>query len=316
MNRSTLQLIVKISELGSFTKAGLELNMTQPAVSRAVNMLEAELGVTLLIRNRRQGVMLTDIGERVVRLFRGILDGYEKVDQEAAREKGLETGTVRIGAFPVASTYFVPKLLSQIANSYPNIKFEILEGTIAEIKEWIECRRIDVGFIIPPIDEFDAFHLHREELYAVFRNDHPLTAKTVIQAADLLDQSLIVCTAGYESPVMGWFDRSGESIKAKYSLYNNMTTLQFIQEGMGISVMAELSLMNLPDNMEIRRLDPPGYRDIYLAVSSFDESSIAAKMFIETALRLFRSPADGAVADKRNLPAGNETEERQPDHKI
>lgn len=310
MNRSTLQLIVKISETGSFTRAGQELNMTQPAVSRAVNMLETELGVTLLIRDRRQGVTLTDIGRRVVHLFREILDGYEKVDQEVAHEKGLNTGTVRIGAFPVASSYFLPKLLSHIAKRYPNIKFEILEGTVAEIKTWIESRRVDVGFIIPPNDEFDAFHLHREELFAVMRKDHPLTAKTAIRAADLLDQSLIVCTAGYESPVMGWFDESGESIKAKYSLYNNMTTLQFIQEGMGISVMAELSLLNMSDEMEIRRLDPPGYRDIYMAVSSFDECSIAAKMVIETALRLFRSPAESAT--EQHL-SDSDTRERQSD---
>jgi DNA-binding transcriptional LysR family regulator len=299
-----LQIIVKIADLGSFTKAGQELNMTQPAVSRAVNTLETELGVTLLIRNRRQGVILTDIGERIVCIFRGILDGFEKMDQEVAREKGLETGIVRIGAFPVASTYFVPKIVSHIANKYPNIKFDILEGTIAEIKEWIELRRIDVGFIIPPIDEFETFHLHREELYAVLKDDHPLSAKPVIQAADLLDQSLIVCKAGYESPVFEWFDKSGKTTQAKYSLYNNMTTLQFIQEGMGVAVMAELSLLSLPDNVVLRKLDPPGYRDIFMAVSSFEDCSIAVKMFIKTALQLFRQPP-GDSGDKLAPSAAN-----------
>ncbi len=292
MNKSMLQLIVKIADLGSFTKAGQELNMTQPAVSRAVNTLETELGVTILIRNRRQGVMLTDIGERIVRIFRGILDGYEKVDQEVAREKGLETGIVRIGVFPVASTYFVPKIMSRIMHKYPNIRFDILEGTIAEIKEWIELRRIDVGFIIPPLEPFETFHLNREELYAVLRDDHPLSAKPVIQAADLLDQSLIVCKAGYESPVFEWFGQSGEMQDAKYSLYNNMTALQFVKEGMGISVMAELSLLSLPDNVVTRKLNPPGYRDIFLAVPSFEDCSIAVKMFIETALQLFRQSPD------------------------
>lgn len=295
MNKSLLQLIVKIADVGSFTKAGQELNMTQPAVSRAVNTLEAELGVSLLIRNRRKGVILTDVGERVVYIFRGILDGYEKVSQEVAREKGLETGVVRIGAFPVASTYFAPKIISHISKKYPNIRFEILEGTIAEIKEWIDLRQIDVGFIIPPIDEFETFHLHREELYAVLREDYPLSIKDVIATSDLLDQSLILCKAGYESPVLEWFDKSGEAIQAKYSLYNNMTTLQFIQEGMGIAVMAELSLLNLPDNVVKRRLNPTGYRDIYMAVSSFEDCSIAVKLFIETALQLFRDTPGNTV---------------------
>ena len=286
MNRSVLQLIVKIAEAGSFTKAGQELNMTQPAVSRAVNMLESELGVTLMTRNRRrQGVMLTDVGERIVRIFRGILEGYEQVEQEIAREKGFETGIVRIGAFPVASAYFIPKIISRIAKKYPNIQFEILEGTVAEIREWIDQRRIDVGFIIPPIDEYETFHLHREQLHAVVRKDHPLSAKSVIQASDLLDQSLIVCKAGYESPVFEWFDKSRSTAKAKYTLYNNMTALQLIQEGMGIAVMADLSLLHVPDNVVTRRLEPAGYRDTYLAVASFEECSIAVKLFIETALQ-------------------------------
>ncbi len=56
MNKSLLQLMVKIADTRSFTQAGKELNMTQPAVSKAVNGLETELGVTLLIRNRRRGV--------------------------------------------------------------------------------------------------------------------------------------------------------------------------------------------------------------------------------------------------------------------
>ncbi len=64
MTHSQLQLFVKIAETGSFTKAGQELNMTQPAVSRAISTLESELDVTLIIRDRKNGIILTDLGER------------------------------------------------------------------------------------------------------------------------------------------------------------------------------------------------------------------------------------------------------------
>lgn len=58
MNRSQIQLIVQISETGSFTKAGEELHMTQPAVSRAVATIEAELGTKLIIRNKKTDCFL------------------------------------------------------------------------------------------------------------------------------------------------------------------------------------------------------------------------------------------------------------------
>lgn len=116
-----MQLIVKISDTRNFTKAGQELYMTQPAVSRAVAALEAELGVKLIARNRRCGVHFTDIGERILGVFKEILTYFERIDQEIAREKGLDTGIVRIGVFPLASSYFIPKIISSIAEKYPKI---------------------------------------------------------------------------------------------------------------------------------------------------------------------------------------------------
>ncbi|MGV2643884.1 LysR family transcriptional regulator, partial [Clostridium perfringens] len=90
MNNSQLQLVVKIAETGSFTRAGQELNMTQPAVSRAISSLENELDVTLIIRDRRNGIALTDVGQRILVIFRRILQQYDRIQQGVAAEKGLE----------------------------------------------------------------------------------------------------------------------------------------------------------------------------------------------------------------------------------
>lgn len=293
MNRGVLQLIVKIADTGNFTKAGQALNMTQPAVSRAVSHLEEELGVTLLMRSRRHGVMLTDIGERIVRIFREILDSYEKIEQEIAQEKGLSKGTVRIGAFPVASSYFVPKIIGYISSRYPHIEFTILEGTIAEIEEWIEARQIDVGLTLASDYGFASFSLYREAMYAVMKEDDPLSNQPRIRAADLSGQSIIICKAGYEPPVLEWFSASGEQPQIKYMLHNSTTGLNMIREGLGIAIMSELSLLNRPENIVIRELDPPGFRDIHIAVPSYEDSSIAVKLFIQTALQLFsKHPED------------------------
>jgi DNA-binding transcriptional LysR family regulator len=291
MNNAQLQLIVKIADTGSFTKAGQELNMTQPAVSRAISSIETELGVTLFIRNRRNGVMLTDVGKRILHIFREILHGFEKVDQEIASEKGLETGIVRIGAFPVASAHFIPKTIRFITDKYPNIEFSILEGTIAEIKEWLETRIIDVGLLIPPVHDLETFPLYREKMYAVLRDDHRLNKQSVIRVQDLKDEPMIICKAGFEPPVIEWFHKAGMNPPEKYVVYNYNTGLNMIQEGLGMAVMSELSLFHTPPNVVVREIDPEGYRDIHIAVHSLEESSIAVKLFIETALQLFTQPA-------------------------
>ncbi|GGA19892.1 LysR family transcriptional regulator [Paenibacillus physcomitrellae] len=290
MNRSLLQLIVTISETKSFTAAGEKLNMTQPAVSRAVTSLEKELGVTLLIRDRRSGVMLTAVGERIVRIYREILQGYDKVDQEIASEKGLETGSVRIGTFPVAASYFIPKIISRIKRQYPKLEFSITEGTIADIHSLLDNREIDVGLVIAPEQsesERQTIPLYREGIFAVMREDHPLTAKTIIRPEDLRQESMMICKAGYEPPVMAWFERAGEIPRIKYVLYNYRTALQMVLVGEGLAVMSELSLLDLPPSLKVRRLSPEAYRDIHLAAAPPEESSIAVKLFIETAQNLF-----------------------------
>ncbi|WP_274465695.1 MULTISPECIES: LysR family transcriptional regulator [unclassified Paenibacillus] len=292
MNRSLLQLIVAISETQSFTSAGKIMNMTQPAVSRAITSLERELGVTLLTRDRRLGVALTPVGERILPIFRKILQGYDKIDQEISNEKGMETGNVRIGAFPVAASYFVPKLISHIKQLYPKLEFSILEGTIADIQEWLDNRIIDVGLLIPSDKTTNSHPLYREVIYAVMRDDHPLSEKSIIRPEDLREEPMLICKAGYEPPVLQWFESAGVEPNIKYILYNYRTALQMILAGEGLAVMSELSLLDLPSGIILKPVSPAAYRDIHIASGPVEDCTIAVKTFIENAQKLFPIQAE------------------------
>lgn len=157
--------------------------------------------------------------------------------------------------------------------------------------EQLESREIDVGLIVPSSlhDELITFPLYRDELYTVIKENHPLAAKSFIQAADLMDQPLIICNAGCQPPIMDWFEQSGKQPQIKYVLNNFMTTLNMVQEGLGIGIISELATINLPTNVIFRKLYPKCHREIHLAVSSLKDSSIAVQLFIRTALQLFES---------------------------
>lgn len=302
MNNNQIRLFVKIAETGSFTKAGLELNMTQPAVSRAISALETEMDVKLLLRDRRSGLMLTEVGKRVLILFREILSGFNKVEQEISAEKGLEKGLIRIGAFPVAAAYFVPKMIRSIKSRYPGIEISVHEGSVAEVKEWLETRQIDVGLIIPPHEEFETIPLFREKLYAVLPGGHPLGQHQVIDVKDLQHEPMMICRAGYEPPVLDLFRRAGSELNVKYVVNSYNTALNMIQEGLAVGVLSQLSLLAPPDDVIIRELFPDAYRDVHLAVHSLEEASIAVRLLIDTALELF--------AEAGNLsPAANTVKE-------
>ncbi|WP_342563478.1 LysR family transcriptional regulator [Paenibacillus sp. FSL R7-0345] len=293
MNNNQILLFVKISETGSFTKAGQELNMTQPAVSRAISALETELDVKLLLRDRRSGLMLTEVGKRVLIIFREILSGFNKVQQEVSAEKGLEQGLIRIGAFPVAAAYFVPKIIRSITNRYPGIDISVHEGSVAEVKEWLETRQIDAGLIIPPLEEFETIPLFREKLYAVLPEGHPLGHKRIVHVKDLEQEPMMICKAGYEPPVVDLFRRADSKLNVKYVVNSYSTALNMIKEGLAVGVLSELSLLSPPGNVMIRGLSPDAYRDVHIAVHSLEEASIAVRLLIDTALELFA--ADGKL---------------------
>lgn len=287
MTITQLQVFIKVVELGSFTKAAGVLNMTQPAVSHAISSVESELGVTLIIRDKRKGLILTDVGNRILVHFREILNGVEKVEQEVAIEKGHEVGTIRIGSFPSASAYFLPKMINIFREKYPNLELVLYEGTLKEVEELLLSRVIDVGIVILPNKEMEIVPLTKGEMVVVLRDDHPLCEKEAITISDLENEPIILFKGGYEPPIIDMFKQAGVPLRVEYAVSTVTTSLNMIQEGLGLAILAELSLTNLPPNVKTRELAPQVWREIALAVPSFKESSLAVQLFIEEFQGLF-----------------------------
>ncbi len=287
MTITQLQVLIKTVELGSFTKAARVLNMTQPAVSHAISSIESELGVTILIRDKRKGLIVTDVGSRILVHIREILNGVEKIEQEVAMEKGHEVGTIRIGSFPSASAHFLPKMINHFKEKYPNLEVVLCEGTIKEVEDWLVSRVVDIGIVILPNKEMEIVPLTKGKMVVILREDHPLCKKDSITIRDLENEPIILCKGGYEPPIIDMFKQVNVPLRAEYVISTVTTALNMIQEGLGIAILAELSLTNLPKNVQTRELEPQVWREIALAVPSLKDSSIAVQLFIEEFQALF-----------------------------
>jgi len=287
MTITQLQVLIKTIELGSFTKAARVLNMTQPAVSHAISSIESELGVTILIRDKRKGLIVTDVGSRILVHIREILNGVEKIEQEVAMEKGHEVGTIRIGSFPSASAHFLPKMINHFKEKYPNLEVVVCEGTIKEVEDWLVSRVVDIGIVILPNKEMEIVPLTKGKMVVILREDHPLCKKDAITIRDLENEPIILCKGGYEPPIIDMFKQINVPLRAEYVISTVTTALNMIQEGLGIAILAELSLTNLPKNVQTRELEPQVWREIALAVPSLKDSSIAVQLFIEEFQALF-----------------------------
>ena len=88
--------------------------------------------------------------------------------------------------------------------------------------------------------------LTKGKMVAILREDHPLCKKDALTICDLENEPIILCKGGYEPPIIDMFKQANVPLRAEYVISTVTTALNMIQEGLGIAILAELSLTNLP----------------------------------------------------------------------
>ncbi|WP_313802011.1 LysR family transcriptional regulator [Cytobacillus sp.] len=282
------EVIAKVVELGSFTETAEKLNMTQSAVSHAVASLESEWGVSLLIRDRKKGITLTEIGQKILPHLREILKRVEIINQEIALTNNLETGIIRIGTFASASSCLLPKLLAKFQKKHPKIEFKFFEGTYEEISEWLSSGIIDIGFVVKgkSNSDFDLVPLIRDNMVVAFHPEHRFLYKETVNMEDLLEESFIMPTGMYQSHVEELFEEAQLKPSILFEVHDCTTIANMVQEGLGVTIGPELFLKT-QQNIKVSKLNIKNSREVALACHSIANASPAVKEFLHVAKDVF-----------------------------
>ena len=172
MSISKYETLAKVVELGSLTRAAEALGCTQSAVSHAINNLESELGFAVLTRSRA-GVKLTGDGERIMPAVRGMLNYEEQLRQTVSAIRGLDFGTVRIGAFTSVAVHWLPGVIKEFQADYPNVDIKLLNGDYYDVERWIEEGSVDLGFVnVPTSIRCECVPLMEDRLLAILPHGH------------------------------------------------------------------------------------------------------------------------------------------------
>ncbi|WIE52652.1 LysR family transcriptional regulator [Pseudomonas sp. GM17] len=289
MTLSQLQIFSLVAELRGFTSAASRLGISQSAVSHALKSLEQELGVEL-IRRHQSLVELTDIGQQLLLRARAILGLAATMEQEAADARGMKRGTLRIGSFgPTSSMKLLPAILQRYRQAHPGIEVHIDEGPDRQVLQWLEERRIDVGFVVLPQERFDCFALVEDQMVALIPSQHGLASKDSVSLAELCDDPFILTEAGSAELVSRLFLAARLSPNIRYRSSQLLSTLETVARGEALTLVAQLSLPEASDpRYLIKPLSPPARRQVGLAVLDRRQSSPATLAFIEQARSLYR----------------------------
>jgi DNA-binding transcriptional LysR family regulator len=285
MNFSQLQSFVALADTGSFTEAAYAIDLTQSAVSHALSALESELGVTLLERNRKGVVALTDVGQKIIPHVRTLLAQVEAIEQEAKAVQGETSGKLRLGSMlSIVSPGLLAGVLTCFRASYPDVEVVLFEGTMREVGEWIEKGIVDVGFVLFPAQGIEVTPMTTDELCVLVPPGHRLHTKVALTAKDLQEEGWIMEKNQCAFQLMeGAVGPSRIRPHIRYQASDSATILAMIREGLGITLMPRMVLPKKLEGVVALPLDPPHQLQIGLAVRSQAMASRAARLFVQTA---------------------------------
>ena len=168
MDLKQLEYFVRVAELGSFTRAAVELEVAQPALSRQVRLLEVELRQTLLVRNGR-GAVPTEAGMILLEHGRGILHQVQRARDDLGRLRGGLSGRVALGVPSSVARVLAVPLTREFRRAMPDAKLSISEALSAGLQDGLASGRLDIAVLYnaQPSRELDVTPLVEEDLLLV-----------------------------------------------------------------------------------------------------------------------------------------------------
>lgn len=255
---SHLRCFVAVAEELHFGRAAARLNMTQPPLSRQIQLLERSLGCELFLRTSRS-VVLTEAGvsfrpeaERILRL----LENASNTTRSIASGR---SGTLRCG-FTAATAYrFLPELIRAVKAQIPEASLDLHEMVSGRQIEALDTGEIDLGLLRPPIDlaRFNSRLIARETLVLAVPTGHVLAQKAVADWQDLKGVEFIM----YDSLHAKYFHNqvatcfAAEQVEPKIvqRLTQIHSILSLVRAGVGVAVVPASAQFLGTADVEYRR---------------------------------------------------------------
>ena len=189
-----LSYFVAAADAGSLARAAKALHVSQPSISAALAVLEDTLELDLFLRHHAQGVSLTPTGRQLLTTARAILAGaedFELLAQTAAQEPA---GLLRVGCYPTLAAVLIPAIIGRLAQRYPKIKVQMIEGTEDELLPRLERGDIEQALLfgekLP--ETVRRIVIQRCDPYVMLPKAHPLARKRSISLRELENEPFIL----------------------------------------------------------------------------------------------------------------------------
>jgi len=285
-----IRYFVAAAQSGQLSRAAIELNVSQSAVTTSIQQLEEILGITLLARSST-GVTLTPDGEQFLRHAQDILATVDVAQHFQRRSRQEITGSVRVGITYTVAGYFLAPLLARFHRVYPDIAVALEEGPKRTVERAVANGPYDLGLTMTQdtYDRQDSEQLKYKTLYRSSRRlwlsaNHPLLEKETVGFQDVAKVPYIALTV---DGAWEYAQRYWDSLPCRPKVIFKTSSLEAIRtmvgSGMGVTILSDM--IYRPWSLEGDRIET---RDIAGRVPTVDVSiSFAADRKLSLPARTF-----------------------------
>lgn len=228
-----------------FGQAAEIMNISQPAISTQIALMEEELGCVLVERTRG-AIILTNAGKKLLPKIRRILRDVKTAQEDLGTRAGVLSGTLRIGIIPTVAPYVLPQIIPALREQYPDLELNVRETITETLTRDVISGELDAIIAATPIknNALNESNLFEDRFFmAVSTNDNDVLVSPMSQdqvSLDRLllledghclrDQALAVCTA------------RGEKRLVNFGATSMPTLLQMVAHNMGQTLLPEIAI--------------------------------------------------------------------------
>lgn len=253
----SVKLAVTCAQTGSLTAAARENNLALAAASRRIRELEAALGDALFERHPK-GLTLTPAGRIFLKYGLTLLQNMDQLGHELTDLRQGIARHIRVCASTAAINQFLPPLLAQWNEQYPQVRIELEEQVSAAVVAALREGRADIGVFVEGAD-ISGLHtcaFRKDELVVLFPSSHPLAktpARQAVTFESLLDEQWIGLSTGAAmlQPQQQAALAAGKPLKIRMQLRSFDAVCHMVEAGLGLTVLPKTSVMPILRAMKL-----------------------------------------------------------------
>lgn len=291
MEWNQLEYFQTVARVQHMTHAAEILSISQPALSRSIARLEAELGVPLFERQGRS-IILNSYGHLFLKRVNRIIKEFQEGKQELKDLLDPEYGVVSLGFLHTLGPEIIPNLIGAFRTHYPNVRFQLNQNNSSSLLKQMELGEFDLCLITPTETKMQIkwIKLWSEELFVIVPVGHPLENRESIMLDEIADESFISVKKGNSlRQIADQLCQEAEIVpKIVFEGEELHTIAGLVATGFGVSLIPDIKDLDRSKIARIRVRWPKCERSIGIAWVEGRYLSPSVKQFKEFVIDYFK----------------------------